>query len=1244
MKLFKYFIILFLTIHPLGMFAASEFIIYVDGENGNDLKSGLSWDQARKTIQPAINAAHLGGVTTKVWVKRGTYCESLIMKSNVYLYGGFAGNERSLSERNLNDNKTIIDPRRAASDKPIHHVLVMDSISNALVDGFVITGGEALGEGPDANGAGILCVQLGDSCSISNCMIIWNKAKNYGGGVYSCPASQPHIENCFITQNFAAWGGGIFCGGTLGSILHACTIKNNSATGDDSKGGGVYSLGKTRFVHCMITSNHASFGGGAYCYQKSTFEKCFIIQNAASYGAGVYSREEADLSGCTFSGNSAFKGGGVLVHGAGAVIRNSIFWKNSGGSIAYSKIPPEVRFSCIDEGFPGMGNISSDPQFIGWSSRTNIYIDSRHTGNGDGSKEKPYSTIGQALESFNFYLSDKSPCLKSAENGANMGADHEAHSWKGNKFITFHLAPGEYDTSKSAFDWNVSLEGAGTDKTILKGGVRGLRSGCFLKNLRIQNSPSTAIIIPENESPHVDHCVITDNKSSEYSGGVFLGNGSSARFDNCLIQSNFSKKRGGGLYCDEETSGTFHNCIFRKNLSGSEAGGVYIAPFSKVCFIECIIEDNMTSHDGGGFYCDKKSAPLFQNCLIRTNASHMGGGGWCEAQSSPGFQKCRFLSNHAAFGSGIYNKSSGAAFDQCLFASNNSWYGGGVYLFTGSECSFQNCEIRYNIASSGAGVYCYRAQPFFENCVIEGNEARKDGGGIFCFDSTPRMNHCNLISNNAASGGAVACRRNGPALSHCIVWDNDGAQIQYDHEPPIVRYSCVQGGWRGVGNISSDPGFVGWGKWKIVFIDASTTTPLEGTNDHPFVDVKNTLALYDSALGKDSPCLTSGENGTCMGCGNVSDKSKGCSSVTFHLARGKYDLSDCRFLKYVSIQGEGMNETILAGSLRGLRSGCSLKHATVTGSRSSGLHIGSHQSPLIEKCCITDNLAGAMNFNGAGIFCGSFSNPAIRDCMISHNRIPESFPGTGGAGIYCDYKSQPSFQRCRIENNTTGGNAAAVYCLEANPVFKGCDFTGNVAAQNGGVLFCDRSAPRFANCLFILNMASFNGGAFYCLNDASPVFQNCVLYGNRAEKDGSAFYLLRAKSSVENSIIWNNPGRMFSLNQSTLSIEYSNVESGFAGKGNRKADPLFVSEGSWLGNPGKSQYQKGDYNLKTLSGNFESNSPCIDAGNPAKEYNDAKTPPGSGESRCDMGAYGGSGNSVWLDSTSDLEKSLGNKE
>src|SRR5574342_685318 len=74
--------------------------------------SGTSWANAYGNPQAALaNAA-----CTEIWVAQGTYKPtngtdrtiSFVLKSGVALYGGFAGSETLLTQRNLAVNPTIL--------------------------------------------------------------------------------------------------------------------------------------------------------------------------------------------------------------------------------------------------------------------------------------------------------------------------------------------------------------------------------------------------------------------------------------------------------------------------------------------------------------------------------------------------------------------------------------------------------------------------------------------------------------------------------------------------------------------------------------------------------------------------------------------------------------------------------------------------------------------------------------------------------------------------------------------------------------------------------------------------------------------------------------------------------------------------------------------------------------------------------------------------------------------------------
>jgi hypothetical protein len=76
-------------------------IVYVSPQ-GNDANDGLSWATAKRTVQAGINAAApVMGFGAQVWVKAGVYNERINLRSDVHVYGGFAGNEGTRAQRNL---------------------------------------------------------------------------------------------------------------------------------------------------------------------------------------------------------------------------------------------------------------------------------------------------------------------------------------------------------------------------------------------------------------------------------------------------------------------------------------------------------------------------------------------------------------------------------------------------------------------------------------------------------------------------------------------------------------------------------------------------------------------------------------------------------------------------------------------------------------------------------------------------------------------------------------------------------------------------------------------------------------------------------------------------------------------------------------------------------------------------------------------------------------------------------------
>lgn len=83
-------------------------VVYVDGTDGSDAASGLSWSNARATVNAGIAAAAAQPCSQpEVWVRAGTYhpteaddrSASITLVAGLGLYGGFVGDETAREER-----------------------------------------------------------------------------------------------------------------------------------------------------------------------------------------------------------------------------------------------------------------------------------------------------------------------------------------------------------------------------------------------------------------------------------------------------------------------------------------------------------------------------------------------------------------------------------------------------------------------------------------------------------------------------------------------------------------------------------------------------------------------------------------------------------------------------------------------------------------------------------------------------------------------------------------------------------------------------------------------------------------------------------------------------------------------------------------------------------------------------------------------------------------------------------------
>lgn len=222
---------------------------YVDSNNLFPVPNGASWATAYRTVSEGIEAAAQMPGTCDVWVAAGTYYvyktnrqDTVLLQPHIRLYGGFAGNEIALEQRNLSENQSVLDGKSPQIDDYVFHVIT--GASDALVDGFTITRGRANHE---------------------------NDLSPYrgGGGLYN-GAGPITVKNCIFVDNHARRMGGAVANVESQAVFSNCIFANNIS---DSVGGAVDNYKSTAtFSHCTFYGNEAASDGGAFRNYSSNVE------------------------------------------------------------------------------------------------------------------------------------------------------------------------------------------------------------------------------------------------------------------------------------------------------------------------------------------------------------------------------------------------------------------------------------------------------------------------------------------------------------------------------------------------------------------------------------------------------------------------------------------------------------------------------------------------------------------------------------------------------------------------------------------------------------------------------------------------------------------------------------------------------------------------------------------------------------------------------------------------------------
>ncbi|HHU57113.1 MAG TPA: hypothetical protein GXZ39_02350 [Bacteroidales bacterium] len=265
--------------------------VYVKSDGSGD---GSSW-AAASSLHGALQDAKYGD---QLWLMKGSYVTdaggnreiAFEIPDGVSLYGGFAGTETLLTQRNVLQNSTVLsgelgDPESIV-DNAYNVVRIAGSFSSPVggqtrLDGLVIEGGNSrLGGNTYDFGGGLYLEHA--SPIVVNIIFRDNNGK-YGAGMAVLGNSQPLAGNLIFMDNHATINGGALYSDAAFEVWNSVFYGNSAA----NWGGAVFA-----YVTNKLTINNCSFA-----YSQSSLNNITSERNHHYYNAQVFSCMADEVSG-----------------------------------------------------------------------------------------------------------------------------------------------------------------------------------------------------------------------------------------------------------------------------------------------------------------------------------------------------------------------------------------------------------------------------------------------------------------------------------------------------------------------------------------------------------------------------------------------------------------------------------------------------------------------------------------------------------------------------------------------------------------------------------------------------------------------------------------------------------------------------------------------------------------------------------------------------------------------------------
>lgn len=796
--------------------------------------------------------------------------------------------------------------------------------------------------------------------------------------------------------------------------------------------------------------------------------------------------------------------------------------------------------------------------------------------------------------------------------------------------------------------------------------------GCIIRENSAENG-GAGICSSASSNPVIRGCFVTRNGTTGYGGGIRCYGTSSPLIDRTSISQNRARS-GGGIYLSIQSTVQLVNCTVSGNRAFEYGGGISGSPR----IVHCTFAGNTAAVEGGGISASYPGCSIINSILWGDSPEEIAGnpvisysdvqGGWPGegnfdlAPLFIGGEDYHLLRISPCVDTGadigILRDIDGelrpmqAGFDvgSDEYAPEGAWINVTPSSFEFIRRIGEGLEAdTLLIESNGREPLQYAVIPGSATwLILEGDTT----GVLDPGESTQLVLTCDITGLTPGYyDDILVVESNDPLFSEIVVpvelrlfsqnviyvpGDFDNIQDAIDFADDGDTILVDSGTYTGEGNRNID--FLGK-PLTVMSMNGpdSTIIDCEGAgrgfhfqneeNEDSILDGFTIVDGYTPGDGAGILCEESASPSItgCIFTGNNAGDNGGATAChTYCFAA----ISDCIFT--------GNNAGDDGGAIYCNHGSPVIENCSITGNSSDeggGIACYSKSTPTILNCTIENN----SSYDGGGISCDYNSSPVIADCSVSDN-----YSSDDGGGIYCEDISSPSITNCIISGNEADDDGAGICCYSGNPEIENCVITGNTGYSLGGGAYHKSGSPVYRACFISENTTDYGGGLYF--RDCTAIVENCILTGNSVSDYGGGIRCISYATAtiinctitgnsagdgggvaadgsspiINNTILRNNSPDEIYVDGGSPDVTYSDIEGGWTGEGNIDADPFFAS------------YMGFEYLLNSPS-------PCIDTGDPEIEdrLNDSHPLcPGwyENSARSDMGAYGGPGNILWLNS------------